>query len=257
MAEPNQKKEIVISQEDLKILMSLYDKDNSGTIDSQEMGKILADYNSYKKRNCIPYSSKLSMVKKILDKYFTDFSCGEEDVLLTTEVIQDHLNDAQLPRFAGYTSAFARASRYLAFTSDFGEALRPVIAARMVTATYMISIGYCMADVGYEAYKLKERGYVHENTKEPVTMTQCVVERATFQGVASIGIPFMLIHSTVNVSHRIFKKIGKFNRWGPSLTGLSLIPLLPMYLDEPVEHALEKAFAKFGPWAKKGKSHPD
>jgi fission process protein 1 len=253
-ADEKTKKEVVIDPTDVKILMSLYDKDDSGSLSSDEISKIIEDYNDYKARKFEPYSSKLSMVKKIIDKYHL-----KGDELLTTEdstKLHGSFNEAVLPRFAAYTSAFARASRYLAFTSDLGEALRPVIAARLVTGTYMISVGYCMADVGYEAYKLKERGYVHETTKEPVSMAQCVVERATFQAVASIGIPFVLIHSAVSVSHKFFKKIGRFNRWGPSITGLAIIPLLPMYFDEPIEHALEHGFSKFGPWARTGsKSH--
>ena len=38
-------------------------------------------------------------------------------------------------------------------------------------------------------------------------------------------------------------------RWFPSLFGLSIVPLLPMYLDEPVEQALEWGFERYGPWA--------
>lgn len=76
----------------------------------------------------------------------------------------------------GYSAAFARAFRYLAFTSDFGEALRPVLASRIVTATYAVSIGYCFVDVGWEAYKLKQRGYVTENN-EKISMAKLVVER--------------------------------------------------------------------------------
>ena len=47
------------------------------------------------------------------------------------------LSESQL-RYAGYSAAFARAFRYLAFTSDFGEALRPVVARRVVNATYAV-----------------------------------------------------------------------------------------------------------------------
>lgn len=48
-------------------------------------------------------------------------------------------------RYAGYSVGLARAFRYLAFTSDFGEALRPVVAANVVNASYAIAIGYCFA----------------------------------------------------------------------------------------------------------------
>jgi len=59
---------------------------------------------------------------------------------------------------------------------------------------------------------------------------------------------------SVDVATKVFKKyLPKYTRFGPSIVGLSIIPLLPMYLDHPVEHALEKAFQKYGPWAIKEK----
>ena len=54
-----------------------------------------------------------------------------------------------------------------------------------------VSIGYCTLDVGYEAYKLHNRGYVSDKG-HPTTMAQLVVERSTFQAIASIAVPFMV-----------------------------------------------------------------
>lgn len=45
----------------------------------------------------------------------------------------------------------------------------------------------------------------------------------------------------------------RFQRWGPSVAGLCFIPLLPLYLDHPVEQAVEQGFQRFGPWAKSSK----
>ncbi|RYG64644.1 hypothetical protein EON64_13550 [archaeon] len=45
----------------------------------------------------------------------------------------------------------------------------------------------------------------------------------------------------------------RFQRWGPSIAGLCFIPLLPLYLDHPVEQAIEQGFKRFGPWAKSSK----
>ena len=61
-------------------------------------------------------------------------------------------------RYAGYTAGLARLFRYLAFTSDFGEALRPVVSARIVSGSYAVAIGYCFADVFWEGYKHQNRG---------------------------------------------------------------------------------------------------
>ncbi len=113
-----------------------------------------------------------------------------------------------------------------------------------------------MADVGWEAYKLKKRNYVDVHN-QPMTMTQVVVERSIFQAVASIAVPFAIIHTAVAAGKKLFQKIGKFQKWGPSVIGLAMIPFLPMYLDEPIEHGLEKGFEKYGPWAKPHHAHKD
>lgn len=159
------------------------------------------------------------------------------------------LTESQL-RYAGYTAAFARAFRYLAFTSDFGEALRPVVAKRVVNATYAVAFGYCGADIAWEAWKLQRRNYVTESGV-PMSMAQLLAERTAFQAVASLGIPALLIHTTVDVSKHFFRRIGRFTKWGPSVAGLAVIPLLPLYLDQPVEHAIENFFHHYGPWAKR------
>ena len=119
-----------------------------------------------------------------------------------------------------------------------------------MTGSYAVAIGYCFADVGFEAYKLHKRGYVNEK-QVPMSMTQLVVERSTFQAVASITVPFLVIHTTVDVVKKICEKAGRFKKWGPSVAGLCIIPFLPLYLDEPVEHGLEWVFERYGPWAHK------
>lgn len=46
-------------------------------------------------------------------------------------------------------------SRYVAYTSDIGEAFRPVVPPMLVTAGYAVSWAYLIGDVGYEGYKAK------------------------------------------------------------------------------------------------------
>ena len=128
--------------------------------------------------------------------------------------------------------------------------------ARIVTGTYVIAIGYCFVDVGWEAYKLQKRGYINEKTLEPMTMTQLVVERSVFQAIASVILPFAIIHTSVDLGKKICKRLGKFQKWGPTVVGLSIIPFLPLCVDHPVESALEYGFEHFGPWSK-AKHHKD
>ena len=153
-------------------------------------------------------------------------------------LVESYKSTDSTARYAAYSVGLSRAFRYLAFTSDFGEALRPVASARIVNASYMVAGGYCVADVAWEAYKLKKRNNKTESG-ESMSTTQLVVERSAFQALASIAIPFGVIHTTVDVAKRLCAKAGRFQKWGPSIAGLAAIPILPMYLDEPVEHGVE------------------
>jgi fission process protein 1 len=227
--EPSKK----LSSDDVSLLIQEYDVNHDGKLSEEEIQSILND--SHAKQD----------VKNILLK-FDENGDGILDENEKLKAQHDILMDSSL-RIAGYTGVYARLFRYLAFTSDFGEALRPVIKLSLVNLSYAISIGYCFADVGLEAYNLHERGYVTRDGK-PMSMTQCVVERSVFQGLASVLLPFGIIHTTVSVGKKIFGKIGRFTKFGPSILGLSIIPLLPLYLDHPCEQAIEYGFERYGPW---------
>lgn len=231
----------VLTQEEYHVLLEIFDKDGNKILSEAEIHEMI------KRLKHTPISELDPRLVPILKKFDEngDGKLDEKEILHLVE----HVLEGNA-RFAGYTGALARAFRYLAFTSDFGEALRPVARTSIVTGSYAIAFGYCIADVAYEGYKLKERGYKTEKGT-PMSMTQCIVERSAFQAVASIVVPAALIHSTVSLGKKIFAKIGRYTKFGPSLLGLSVIPLLPLYLDHPVEHGVEVFFSKFGPWAKK------
>jgi mitochondrial fission process protein 1 len=232
-----------LSKEELGTLIKHYDSDKSGKLDDAEIVKLVEGFKKNPKG--VP-----SEVRAILLKYDTDGS-GSLDAREVKELVTDIYRVDKDFRFAGYSAAFARAFRYLAFTSDVGEALRPVLRNTIVTATYGVAAAYCVADVAYETYKVKQTGKNPQN--HPCTPVQMLVERATFQLVASLIVPAVIIHSAVDMAKMATRKMGRFQRWGPSVFGLAIIPLLPMYLDEPAEHAVEYMFEHYGPWASKKK----
>lgn len=186
-------------------------------------------------------------IKQILIKYDTN-----EDGHIDSEELMrliDEVNRIEHRyRYVGYSAAFARAFRYLAFTSDVGEALRPVVRKSIVNASYAVAASYCVADVAWETYKVGKTG--KNSLGHPMTVPQMVVERSTFQLVASLALPAVIIHSAVDFAKHFTKRIGRFQKWGPSVFGLAVIPLLPVLIDEPAERGIEWAFNKFGPWAK-------
>ena len=71
-----------------------------------------------------------------------------------------------------------------------------------------------------------------------------VVQRALFQGIASMGLPMLTIHSIVRYAGRAMKDVKnpKLRMWGPVGLGLSVVPVLPYLFDRPVEEAVEYVF---------------
>jgi fission process protein 1 len=57
-------------------------------------------------------------------------------------------------------TAIRASTRYLAYSSDVGEAFRPIVPPAIVRAAYGISWAYVGLDVGYEGYKSHKAGNV-------------------------------------------------------------------------------------------------
>ena len=168
----------------------------------------------------------------------------------TTIIEEDSLRDSDV-RYLAYaqrvTRALTASSRYLAFSSDVGEAFRPVVSPRMVTFSYALTWGYVFSDVAYNAYMARK---LHPGN---VAFLQDRTARAaSFQLIGSVALPFIIIHSGVKYSSKIFDqvapKIRLLRAWGPSAVGLAIIPLLPTFVDHPVEQAVDYAFKRWNPF---------
>ncbi|KAG5637631.1 hypothetical protein H0H81_003912 [Sphagnurus paluster] len=138
-------------------------------------------------------------------------------------------------------------SRYIAYTSDVGEAFRPVVPPWVVTAAYGVSWLYLAGDVGYESYKAHHRGpspIEAANFSEPTRIGIAAVQRATFQSIASMALPAFTIHTAVAQAKKAFKNTQnvRLKTWGPTVTGLAIVPVLPYLFDHPVEHVTDRAF---------------
>lgn len=154
-------------------------------------------------------------------------------------------------RYAAYLGRAGKVVRYLAYASDVGEAFRPLAHPYFVTASYALSIGYVVGDVGNEAY-----WEYHVEKARGRKLAETVGERATFQLIASLIFPAVTIHQSVHLSKKfIFSRFHETNKrlftMGPTAAGLCVIPFLPM-VDEPVEHAVEMLFSTFRTSPKKG-----
>ncbi|KAH9894355.1 mitochondrial 18 KDa protein-domain-containing protein [Cubamyces lactineus] len=144
-------------------------------------------------------------------------------------------------------TALRAGHRYIAYTSDVGEAFRPVVHPAVVTAAYGISWLYLAGDVGYETYKAHRRGPTALEAatfSEPTRLSMVAVKRAVFQSVASMALPAFTIHTAVKQAKKAFVNVQnpRVKSWGPTLTGLAIIPVLPYLYDKPVEHVTDIAF---------------
>ncbi|KAL9558599.1 hypothetical protein MBANPS3_000808 [Mucor bainieri] len=162
---------------------------------------------------------------------------------LTEKAVEGKLDslegNARYLAYAGrLRTALVASSRYLAYTSDVGEAFRPIVPPAVVTAAYGISWLYLGLDVSYEGYKSHHAG--QENAVVATTM----VKRGVFQSLASMAFPMMTIHSIVKYSAYGFKNVknAKVKAWGPTLLGLGIVPFLPYIFDEPIEHIVDRVF---------------
>ncbi|TEB35335.1 hypothetical protein FA13DRAFT_1811058 [Coprinellus micaceus] len=144
-------------------------------------------------------------------------------------------------------TALRAGTRYVAYTSDIGEAFRPVVPPWVVTAAYGVSWLYLSGDVAYETYKAHHRGpspVEAANFSEPTRLTISAVQRAAFQSIASMALPAFTIHTVVAQAKKAFvnTKNVKVKTWGPTVTGLALVPALPYLFDHPVEQVTDRAF---------------
>ncbi|KAH7888008.1 mitochondrial 18 KDa protein-domain-containing protein [Phlebopus sp. FC_14] len=145
-------------------------------------------------------------------------------------------------------TALRASSRYIAYTSDIGEAFRPVVPPLVVTAAYGVSWLYLSADVSYEAYKAHRHGpspLQAAHYSEPIRVGLVAAKRAVFQSIASMALPALTIHTIVSRSKPLFTsrfKSARARTWGPTLTGLAVVPILPYLFDEPVEKVVDGAW---------------
>eukprot|EP01112_Ceratiomyxa_fruticulosa_P014979 TRINITY_DN4351_c0_g1_i2.p1 TRINITY_DN4351_c0_g1~~TRINITY_DN4351_c0_g1_i2.p1 ORF type:complete len:234 (-),score=45.17 TRINITY_DN4351_c0_g1_i2:136-753(-) len=158
----------------------------------------------------------------------------------TQEVLED-----TKARYLAYLNrvrtAFTAGSRYLAYTSDVGEAFRPLTKPIVVRTAYGISWAYVIGDVALDTWRERQRG----STDEIVLRTG--TKRAIFQSTASMILPAITIHQTVHLASYFFKNAtNKYVRMVPSMVGLAVIPFLPIY-DHPVEHAIDYLYDRFWP----------
>jgi len=141
--------------------------------------------------------------------------------------------------------AFLVKGRLVAYSSDVGESVRPVVPPSVVRFCYGITWAYVAVDVGFNGFEEQSKG------SPPTKVARTVVHTTAFQVIASVLVPSLIIHQAVHMAQQGCQRLppGNVAKWLPSLVGLALIPLMP-YIDHPVEHVIDVGFEKA--WPKEG-----
>jgi hypothetical protein len=202
--------------DDIKTIMSLYDENKDGVLGPEEIAKLKEDFRK---------------------KHGTTYEVMKRRYLHNMDM--EELPDTAVSLLKDDVHTTARIVRYLAYTSDFGEAFRPIAHPLLVKASYGVSWAYVIGDVSYEAYNMSQN---HGISGPDLYVT--TAKRAVFQSIASMALPAFTIHTVVHESKKFFKRVGRFQKWGPSALGLSIVPFLPLY-DHPVETACDYVFGCF------------
>ncbi|WFD18064.1 hypothetical protein MCAP1_000276 [Malassezia caprae] len=155
--------------------------------------------------------------------------------------------DEGIGRYTAYTmrlkTLITTGSRYIAYSSEVGEALRPLARPAVVTTAYAISWAYIFGDVGYTCWQAS-KGLDKDSPTMKADLAWIAARRGTFQTLASLYLPALTIHSIVRYSGPVFAKFRsvRVRALGPSILGLLTVPLLPLIFDHPVETAVENVF---------------
>jgi len=171
-------------------------------------------------------------------------------------------------RYVGYSAALARLKvillraksvaadslRYVAYSSDIGESMRPILRPEVVNLTYGVAIAYVLADAGIEVRRKHHLGFDSD------VLVGTAAHRLVFHAAVSLALPAVIIHTAVHRSHAflerpVFETMPRLHRYGPTLVGLGIIPFLPI-LDHPAELLLDATFDKVWPkWRLGQESH--
>jgi len=162
--------------------------------------------------------------------------------------------------------------RYLGYANELGEAFKRFLHPSLYKFSYVMAAGYVLADSvdkGMRAYhtwraeqQAKDDPLSPDFNREPASkmpIVTAVADTLLWQTFASVVVPGMAINRAVWASDIALTSIPKLpmtvRRWGPTLVGLSLIPLIVHPIDNGVTWVMERTVRKYYSSLPGGKSH--
>ena len=152
-------------------------------------------------------------------------------------------------------------ARPLAYTSEVGEAFRPIIPRAIVNTAYAISIGYVLADTAFHTrsvYKklYNDMKYQHLNNDERSKQLAInCVDKTVWHTFASMVLPALTVHTVVKFSGKSYSygaskfiphviNAAKYARVGSVGTGLLIIPFIIHPLDHLTDYVMDNTLLR-------------
>jgi mitochondrial fission process protein 1 len=126
--------------------------------------------------------------------------------------------------------------RYLGYSNELGEALRPVLPY-LVIPSYIIAVGYMLYDSYTKAKKSKNK-------------VSKFIDTIIWQALATIIIPSYVIHKIVYFTKDFIKDIEQINKYKllkdylPSVIGILSIFFIMQPIDDLVDYMLDNTIRK-------------
>eukprot|EP00965_Chrysotila_dentata_P120518 3985495-Pleurochrysis_carterae.AAC.3 len=120
------------------------------------------------------------------------------------------------------------AVRYLGYANEVGEAFKPLVHHRVVTASYVVAGAYVTTDAAWRA--------AHTTEASPRSPLVEAVDTFAWQSLASVMTPGAVINRLVWATGKVAPSGSKL----PTVVGLAAIPLII----RPIDHGVDLLFNK-------------
>jgi mitochondrial fission process protein 1 len=133
-----------------------------------------------------------------------------------------------------------RAGRLVSYSSEVGEAVRPIAPAWIVKFLWGFSFAYVGAD-------LVHHGYVRKDLEKD-KLWKNVADRTLWHLSASIIVPAATIHTVVGASKKLLFKT-RYGRYAGLLStsiGLGMIPFIVHPIDNGTDWVMDQTIRKYG-----------
>ncbi|KAI6231812.1 Mitochondrial 18 kDa protein [Aphelenchoides besseyi] len=138
--------------------------------------------------------------------------------------------------------------RFLGYANEVGEAFRALIPLSVVRSTYVVAVGYCLADAMDKSHSAYKKLYVtREERQKQVALT--LLDTLVWQGFASVALPGLTINRLCAASTMILSRVTQMapapiKLW-TTATGLIAIPFIIKPIDSLVELGMDETLRKF------------